>query len=324
MAGFFSGAVTSSPVKRRLRSNRFQSPDESVLSPDSSYICYPSSHGGQPCNCRRSGRLLTNGYYNVTQDSFSCDSEGNVSLSPCKAKVSYKENPVRVFRRRRRPRRNYLAGLLSNVSESCQSWLDEKVIRGIFGTEQNQDLSPEQDWDRDLDLNLGLNRDVCWTRTTKECLTALEETSWTKLNSTELDHSFTFDPIEIPPPPDKIAPRPKLLIQEDIYSETCQSKDVFTQTLGGLAEVPPLSPFYTNTCSCKASSAPTGVTMRNLLLFVFAIFLVTALYSRCLWWSASVASIVFMMITTVMVLTKSGPMGEWRKAKTEDITSRNE
>lgn len=66
--------------------------DVSLLSPDSSYICYTSAHGSEPCCCRRSPRLLTNGYYDVTEDSFSWDDEGNVSLTPCKTSVSYKEN----------------------------------------------------------------------------------------------------------------------------------------------------------------------------------------------------------------------------------------
>ncbi|KAK1878674.1 Transmembrane protein 71 [Dissostichus eleginoides] len=259
MSLFFSGAVTSSPIKRRLRGHSCQSLDVSLLSPDSSYVCY-SSLDGDPSSCRRSPRLLTNGYYSVTEDSFSWDEKGNVSLTPCKTSVSYKENLVRVFRRRRRPRGS-LARLLSDVTESCQSWLDEKVFRGVF------------------------------------------------------DHT------EIPPPPDKVALPPKILIQEEICSEICQSK--FTQSLGGLSEVPPPSPFYTNSC-CPASAEHTGLTMKALLLFIFTLFLFTALYSGCLLWSATVTSTVFLMITSFMLLTKSGPLGEWRRAKTEDITSRNE
>ncbi|XP_053294142.1 transmembrane protein 71 [Pleuronectes platessa] len=96
MALFFSGAVTSSPIKRRLRANHScQSLDVSLLSPDSSYVCYSSVDGGDPSCCRRSPRLLTNGYYSVTEDSFSWDEDGNVSLTPCKTNVSYKENLVR-------------------------------------------------------------------------------------------------------------------------------------------------------------------------------------------------------------------------------------
>lgn len=68
----------------------------SLLSPDSSYLCYSaSSDGGAPCCCRRSPRLLTNGYYIMTEDSFSWDDDGNVSLTTPKTNVSYKENLVR-------------------------------------------------------------------------------------------------------------------------------------------------------------------------------------------------------------------------------------
>nr|XP_046263955.1 transmembrane protein 71 [Scatophagus argus] len=308
MSLFFSGAVTSSPIKRRLRANQScQSLDVSLLSPDSSYVCYSSADGGEPCSCRRSPRLLTNGYYSVTEDSFFWDDDGNVSLSPCKTSVSYKENLVRVFRRRRRPRGS-LARLLSDVTESCQSWLDEKVFRGVFRTGQGQD------------------QDQSWDRTGQEVLAPLDESSWPGFTSTELDssHTFTYDHTEIPPPPDKETPPPKMLIQEEICSEISESKERFTQSLGGLSEVPPPSPFYTNSCCCQAPPERTGLTMKALVLFVFTIFILTALCSGCLWWSATVSSAVFAMISTFMFLTKSGPMGEWRRAKTEDITSRNE
>ncbi|XP_074543975.1 transmembrane protein 71 [Halichoeres trimaculatus] len=318
MALFFSGAVTSSPIKRKLRAYQScQSLDTSLLSPDSSYVCYSSVEGSSPCSCRRSPRLLTNGYYSVTDDSFTWDDDGNVSLTPCKTSVSYKENVVRVFRRRRRPR-GALARLLSDVTESCQSWLDEKVFRGVFGTGQYQN----QDWDQDFDKS----QEQDWARSSQEGPTLLDESTWSGLNSTELDdsRSFTYDHTEIPPPPDKQAPPQTLLIQEEICSEICQSKERFTQSLGGLSEVPPPSVFYANSCCCQASPERTGLTMTALLLLIFIIFILSALYSGCFLWSSVVASTVFMAITTVMILTKSGPLGEWRRAKTEDITSRNE
>lgn len=319
MALFFSGAVTSSPIKRRLRGNHDQSLDVSLLSPDSSYVCYSSvGGGGDPCCCRRSPRLLTNGYYAVTEDSFSWDDDGNVSLTPCKTSVSYKENLVRVFRRRRRPR-SALVRLLSDVTESCQSWLDEKVFRGVFGTNQNQNQRQEhQDPDQDRDLD--------WTFSSQDGPAPLDESTLSGLTGAALDDArgFTYDPTEAPPPPDKVAPPPKMLIQEEICSEICQSKEQFTQSLGGLSEVPPPSPFYTNACCCQASPERTGLMMKKLLLLLLTVFIITALYSGCLWWSTTVTSTVFTIITTFMLLTKSGPMGEWRKAKTEDITSRNE
>ncbi|KAM6919179.1 transmembrane protein 71 [Xenentodon cancila] len=317
MALFFSGAVTSSPIKRRLRSSHnCQSLDLSLLSPDSSYVCYSRADGGSPCCYRRSPRLLTNGYYAVTEDSFSWDEDGNVSLTPCKTSVSYKENLVRVFRRRRRPRSS-LVRLLSDVTESCQSWLDEKVFRGVFRTGQIRDKDQDQDLDLDGDLD--------WMRRSQEGGSLLDGSLWSGLNSTELDpsRSFMYDATEVPPPPDKEAP-PLKLIQEEICSEICQSKEQFTQTLSGLSEVPPPSPFYASSCCCQASREPTGLTMKALLLLIFTVFIFTALYSACAWRSAAVTATVFVATAAFMLLTKSGPMGGWRRAKTEDITSRNE
>ncbi|XP_017730655.1 PREDICTED: transmembrane protein 71 isoform X7 [Rhinopithecus bieti] len=44
--------------------------------------------------CRRSPRLLTNGYYIWTKDSFLCDKDGNITLNPTQTSVMYKENLV--------------------------------------------------------------------------------------------------------------------------------------------------------------------------------------------------------------------------------------
>uniref|UniRef100_A0A3Q3WCB7 Uncharacterized protein n=1 Tax=Mola mola TaxID=94237 RepID=A0A3Q3WCB7_MOLML len=225
-----------------------QSRDLSLLSPDSSYVCYPSADGGDPCCCRRSPRLLTNGYYSVTDDSFSWDDDGNVSLTPCKTSVSYKENLVRIFRRRRRPRGS-LAHLLSDVTESCQSWLDDKVFRGVF-----------------------------------------------RLRSSELDDGFTYDHIEILPPPDKVTLPPKLVIQEEICSEIYQSKEEgFTQLEGGLFEVPPPSPVYASSCCCQTSPERAGEPPLPLCL--------------------GFVNFWFFQVNFTFVF--SGPMGEWRRAKTE-------
>ncbi|KAM9718522.1 transmembrane protein 71 isoform 1-T2 [Menidia menidia] len=199
MSFSFSGAVTSSPIKRRLRSNCCQSPDLSLLSSDSCYVCYPSP-GGAGCCCRRSPRLLTNGYYELTANSFCWDREGRPELSPCRPNRSYKENPVRVFRRRRRPR----GSLLSRLTETCQSWLDDTVLRGVFGPARGLDLDLDQDLVLDLDQDLVLDRDLDLDRD----LVPLDG-SWSCLNSTELEDGFRYgDPAEAPPPPGKEAPPP--------------------------------------------------------------------------------------------------------------------
>ncbi|XP_066434876.1 transmembrane protein 71 isoform X2 [Eleutherodactylus coqui] len=60
-----------------------------------------------PCDinmspCRHSLRLISNGYYICDEDSFCWDDLGNISFSPSQCTVSYKENMVRIFRKRRR------------------------------------------------------------------------------------------------------------------------------------------------------------------------------------------------------------------------------
>lgn len=90
---------------------------------------------------------------------------------------------LRVFRRRRRPRSS-LARLLSDVTESCQSWLDQKVFRGVFGTAQDQN--------RDQHLDGESERDRDWKRSSQESLTSLDESSWFGSGNTEVDDSRGF------------------------------------------------------------------------------------------------------------------------------------
>ncbi|NXK02385.1 TMM71 protein, partial [Herpetotheres cachinnans] len=80
---------------------------------------------GSPSACRRSPRLLSNGYYILTEDSFLSDEEGNITLTPSQTSVTYKENLVRVFRRRKKIQRS-LASLFSLSASS--SWLSSTVL----------------------------------------------------------------------------------------------------------------------------------------------------------------------------------------------------
>lgn len=289
MSLLLSGAVTSSPIRKRqpLADESCQSLGLSLLSPDSSYECYSVDPvTGSPCSCRRSPRLLSNGYYVLTEDSYAWDDDGNVSLTPSKINVSYKENLVRVFRRRRRARRS-LVSLLSDMTETCHSWLDEKVFGG-------------------------------------KRLVPLAESSWLDDGTTTLDTScsFTYDHREIITPPEKLAQEPA--IQEEIRTETCHSQEQFTQSLSGFLEVPPPSTFHSHSCCLQEPDPADGPTVKALLLFIFTVFVFTATVSRCLLWGLTVAFGTLLLIMTTQFFTKSGPMGKWRKAKTEDITSRNE
>ncbi|NWI10666.1 TMM71 protein, partial [Crypturellus soui] len=83
---------------------------------------------GSPLTCRRSPRLLSNGYYIVTEDSFLSDEEGNITLTPPQTSVGYKENLVRIFRRRKKIRRS-LASLFS--LSASNSWLSTSVLNNL-------------------------------------------------------------------------------------------------------------------------------------------------------------------------------------------------
>ncbi|KAJ8784971.1 hypothetical protein J1605_007527 [Eschrichtius robustus] len=87
------------------------------LDGDSSFECCTIDPlTGSHFTCRRSPRLLTNGYYIWTEDSFLCDKDGNITLSPSQTSVLYKENLV-------------------NASES---WLHGNIF-------SNADSSPSED-----------------------------------------------------------------------------------------------------------------------------------------------------------------------------------
>lgn len=86
-------------------------------------------------SCRRSPRLLTNGYYLWTEDSFLCDKDGNVTLSPPQTSVTYKENLVRIFRKKKRIRRSFSS--FFNLSAS-KSWLHGSIFDDV-------DFSPNED-----------------------------------------------------------------------------------------------------------------------------------------------------------------------------------
>ncbi|CAI5778991.1 Hypothetical predicted protein [Podarcis lilfordi] len=99
---------------------------DAFLDHETSYECCSTN----PCTgcvlaCRRSPRLLTNGYYLLTEDSFLSDEDGNVTLSLSQTSVTYKEKLVRIFRRRKRIRRS-LASLFS--IGASKSWLNSTTI----------------------------------------------------------------------------------------------------------------------------------------------------------------------------------------------------
>ncbi|NXS02137.1 TMM71 protein, partial [Oxylabes madagascariensis] len=94
------------------------------LDDDPAYDCSTNPLTGSLPTCRRSPRLLSNGYYVLTEDSFLSDEEGNITLTPSHTSVTYKENLVRIFRRRKKIRRSLDS--LFNLSASS-SWLSSTI-----------------------------------------------------------------------------------------------------------------------------------------------------------------------------------------------------
>ncbi|XP_034170661.1 transmembrane protein 71 isoform X2 [Pangasianodon hypophthalmus] len=148
---FFRGTITSSPIKTRNAQGCQPSYSfhTSFLS-DASYECFSTNpETGLVHLCRRSPRLLANGYYVLTEDSVVTDDEGNLTLTPTQTNISYKENIARIFRRRRKTRRSF-ATLLNDVSQSLLSG----SIFGRDGTLSSAELSSC------LDVNSGTEQDT--------------------------------------------------------------------------------------------------------------------------------------------------------------------
>ncbi|XP_073704153.1 transmembrane protein 71 [Garra rufa] len=287
MSFFFKGAVTSSPVKTRRQEAEYicHSLDASHFS-DSSFECFSTNPlTGSVCSCRRSPRLLANGYYVMTEDSFTTDDDGNVTLTPSHTSVSYKENLVRIFRRKRRAKRS-LASLFSDVSQSCQSWLEGSVFR------RSDPIAP------------------------------LQSSSWEELdNSYETTPiRFTYDTTDPVSSPDKMPPQTQIE-EEEPPCESCSTHEQFSQSLSGLLDVPPPSMCELNSYS---SSSKTSETMLlKVLLLILTLCLCIAISSGWMLGGVS-AAVAFVVLFSSICMSKPGTAMGWRRAKTEDITSRNE
>ncbi|NWI88309.1 TMM71 protein, partial [Pitta sordida] len=114
--------------RHSLSQHVFPSYASAFLDDDPAYECSTNPLTGSLPTCRRSPRLLSNGYYVLSEDSFLSDEEGNVTLTPSHTSITYKENLVRVFRRRKKIRRS-LASLF-NLSASS-SWLSSTIPSNI-------------------------------------------------------------------------------------------------------------------------------------------------------------------------------------------------
>ncbi|XP_010000587.1 PREDICTED: transmembrane protein 71 [Chaetura pelagica] len=111
---------------RRSFSHLFPSYACPFLDDDPVYECHSANPltGSLP-TCRRSPRLLSNGYYILTEDSFLSDEEGNITMTPSQTSITYKENLVRIFKRRKKIHHS-LASLFS--LDASSPWLSSTVL----------------------------------------------------------------------------------------------------------------------------------------------------------------------------------------------------
>lgn len=129
--------LMSTPVANSTRSHKghsgelsptciFPSFDCGFLDGESSFECCSIDPlTGSHYVCRRSPRLLTNGYYIWTEDSFLCDPDGHITLNPSHTSVMYKENLVRIFRKKKRTHHS-LSSLLD--LRASKSWLHGSIF----------------------------------------------------------------------------------------------------------------------------------------------------------------------------------------------------
>ncbi|NXJ16226.1 TMM71 protein, partial [Odontophorus gujanensis] len=115
--------------RHNLSERIFQSYACTFLDDVTAYRCCSTSPlKGSIFMCRHSPRLLSNGYYILTEDSFLSDEDGNITLTPSQTNITYKENLVRIFRRRKKIRRS-LANLFSLSASS--PWLSSTVLDSV-------------------------------------------------------------------------------------------------------------------------------------------------------------------------------------------------
>ncbi|XP_011758390.2 transmembrane protein 71 isoform X2 [Macaca nemestrina] len=176
--------------------------------------------------CRRSPRLLTNGYYIWNEDSFLCDKDGNITLNPSQTSVMYKENLVRIFRKKKRIRHPFSS--LFNLSTS-KSWLRGSIFCDV-------DSSPsEGNW---LEGIKRLDTDHCNGNDGLHC-SLTDDWESGKMNAESVITSSSSHIVSQPPGGNthSLSPQSQLTASERFqenssdHSETSLLQDVFFQTI---------------------------------------------------------------------------------------------
>ncbi|XP_053507054.1 transmembrane protein 71 isoform X1 [Ictalurus furcatus] len=301
---FFRGTTTSSPIKNRNTQGRQPSYsfDPSFLS-DTSYECFSTNpETGLVHVCRRSPRLLANGYYVLTEDSVVTNDQGNLTLTPTQTNISYKENLARIFRRRRKGRRSF-ATLLNDVSQSLLTG----SIFGRDGTLSSTELSSC------LDVSNSNEQDTSVYFTYGEGFVVENVFRLKCVYMCILDLCMSVaDPTEMVPLKDKET----LLPEVESLSEDCSTPVLPAQSLYCLIDVTPQSK-----CYCTPTNPPSDAVFRKAFLVLFTLCLCANMLSRYVCGGIAVA-VAFLYLISSVCGSKSGTARTiW--TKTEDITSRN-
>nr|XP_045254651.1 transmembrane protein 71 isoform X4 [Macaca fascicularis] len=176
--------------------------------------------------CRRSPRLLTNGYYIWNEDSFLCGKDGNITLNPSQTSVMYKENLVRIFRKKKRIRHPFSS--LFNLSTS-KSWLRGSIFCDV-------DSSPSEDnW---LEGIKRLDTDHCNGNDGLHC-SLTDDWESGKMNAESVITSSSSHIVSQPPGGNthSLSPQSQLTASERFqenssdHSETSLLQEVFFQTI---------------------------------------------------------------------------------------------
>lgn len=176
--------------------------------------------------CRRSPRLLTNGYYIWNEDSFLCNKDGNITLNPSQTSVMYKENLVRIFRKKKRIRHPFSS--LFNLSTS-KSWLRGSIFCDV-------DSSPSEDnW---LEGIKRLDTDHCNGNDGLHC-SLTDDWESGKMNAESVITSSSSHIVSQPPGGNthSLSPQSQLTASERFqenssdHSETSLLQEVFFQTI---------------------------------------------------------------------------------------------
>ncbi|XP_021798333.2 transmembrane protein 71 isoform X4 [Papio anubis] len=177
--------------------------------------------------CRRSPRLLTNGYYIWNEDSFLCDKDGNITLNPSQTSVMYKENLVRIFRKKKRIRHPFSS--LFNLSTS-KSWLHGSIFCDV-------DSSPSEDnW---LEGIKRLDTDHCNGNADGLHCSPTDDWESGKMNAESVITSSSSHIVSQPPGGNThgLSPQSQLTASERFqenssdHSETSLLQEVFFQTI---------------------------------------------------------------------------------------------